>query len=173
MACALTQDLNLDCIDSKGGVKAVYLIEAANITTPTPTAGVITSITKATGKAFRKYNVVKQTAMAEETITVNEENGTSFVSQIIKFYANKLQASVRNELLLLSANRLIAVVVDQNGKGWLYGLNNSLVVSTVKAMTGTKLGDRNGFEIDLKGEELVPAYEVDSATISALQTAGT
>jgi hypothetical protein len=172
MSCALTQGLNLDCIDSKGGTRTVYLIEHAAVTDTTITAGVVTALTKASGKAFHKYNLVKQTAMAEESVANNEENGTNFVTQTIKFYANKLQASVRNELMLLCQNRLAAVVIDQNGKGWYFGYQNALITNTIKAMTGTKLGDRNGYEIDLKGEEPVLAYEVESSIIEDLLTAG-
>lgn len=58
MACALTQDLTLDCRDSVGGLKEVYVIELGNVSTMTVTSGVVTALTKATGKKFRKYSLI-------------------------------------------------------------------------------------------------------------------
>jgi hypothetical protein len=55
MACALTQGYTLDCSDSYGGVKELHLIEFDNVSSFTESAGVVTAITKATGKAFKKY----------------------------------------------------------------------------------------------------------------------
>lgn len=173
MSCALTQGFNLDCRDSVGGVKAVHIIGFDDVTTVTSAAGVITGITKATAKQFWKYSLIKQTAMAEEAIQANEENGTVFIQQSIKFPTNKLQASVRNEITLLAKNRLMMVVVDGNGVGWLYGEVNAMLLNTgSKAGTGTKMGDRNGYELDFMGAEPSLAKQVDAATLLTLETPG-
>ena len=136
MACALTQGYNLDCRNSVAGIKEVHIIEFDSITAITFAAGVTTLITKATGKKFFKYALIKQTGSAEEQIMVNEENGTLHVQQSIKFPTAKIQASVRNEIMLLAQNRLMMVVVDNNGIGWLYGQTNAMLLNNgSKAMT--------------------------------------
>ena len=81
MACALTAGYNLDCRDSKGGVYTAYLMEFDNATTITAAAGVVTGITKVTGKLFRKYNLIAHTAEGEETFTGSRENGTTAFKQ--------------------------------------------------------------------------------------------
>jgi hypothetical protein len=173
MACALTQGYNLDCRDSFGGVKEVYLIEKANATTITETAGVVTGITKAAAKSFFLYNLIVNTADGTEEKTDSRENGTSEVKQTLTFPLNKMQAAVRNEILLLAKNRLLAVVVDQNGKGWLYGYDNGMMTTSVMAKTGTAKLDRNGYEITLEApSEKELSYEVDAATILTLLTPG-
>lgn len=147
---------------------AAYTIQSSS-----PNSGTITNITKATGKFFRQYNLVKLTGMAEEVIQVNEENGTVFVQQTVKFIANKLQASVRNEIILLAKNRLAMVIVDNNGLGWLYGQTGAMQMNTgSKAQTGVKLGDRNGYELDFIGFEPALANQVDANTLATLQTPG-
>ena len=172
-SCALTQGYSLDCRDSIGGVKEFHVIEFDNVTTITAAAGVITGITKATGKRFWKYALIKQTGMAEELIEANEENGTVFYNQMFKAPLNKLQASVRNELALLSKNRLMLVWVDGNGVAWLFGKANAVLVNTgSKTMSGTKMGDRNGYELDFIGHEPELAYQVDAATLATLETPG-
>lgn len=173
MACALTQGFNLDCRDSIGGVKEAYIIEFDNVTTVTSAAGVITAIVKASTKRFWKYSLIKQTAMAEEAIQANEENGTVFIQQSVKFPTNKLQASVRNEITLLAQNRLMMVVVDGNGIAWLYGeIYAMLLITGSKSNTGTKMGDRNGYELDFAGSEPSLAKQVNAATLLTLQTPG-
>lgn len=62
MACALTQGYNLDCRDSYGGVKEIYIAETSSVTAITASAGVITAIDKTGTKVFYKYNLVAHTA---------------------------------------------------------------------------------------------------------------
>jgi hypothetical protein len=168
MPCALTQGYNLDCRDSIGGVKEVYFMELGNMSSYTEASGVVTAITKASGKKFYKYNLVKQTAMFEDTLTVSEENGTVYSEQKLSIILNKLQANTRNELQLLAQNLLVCVVADRNGKYFILGLTNGLVISTAKAESGTKMGDRNGYTIEFAGAEPSLAQEVSSGIIAGL-----
>jgi hypothetical protein len=170
--CALTQGYAQDCRDSIGGAKAFYVIEYDNVKTTTNTAGVITGITKATGKRFWKYVPAKETSYAKETITSNVQNGSLYWAVELMMALNKMQTSSRNEILLLARNRLIVVVVDANGKKWLYGLGNGLDVTAGEAGTGTAPGDRNGYSLTLTGNEPEPALEVDDTTTGTLETPG-
>ena len=114
MPCALTQSYNLDCRDSVGGIKEVYFMELGNLTSFTEASGVVTAITKAAGKKFYKYQLVKQTGMMEDVLTINEENGTIFSAQKLTIMLNKMQANTRNEITLLAQNLLVCVVADRN-----------------------------------------------------------
>jgi len=172
MACALTQDYNLDCRDAVGGLKEVYFIELGNLSSFTEASGVVTAMTKAAGKRFYKYQLVKQTAMFDDTLTGNEENGTLYSVQKLTVALNKMQANTRNELQLLAKNLLVAVAIDRNGKGFLLGATNGLVLKTVKGTSGTKMGDRNGYDLDFEGSEPNLAQEVSSSVITALLTPG-
>jgi hypothetical protein len=83
---------------------------------------------------------------------------------------NKMQASMRNLLLILKQNRLVAVVVDKNGAGWLLGRENGLDYNGGANGTGTGMGDRNGYAPVFSGMEKEFAPEVNSATIATLET---
>jgi len=170
MACALTQDIVLDCRDSIGGIKEVYFIELGNLSTFTEASGVITALTKAVGKRFYKYSLVKQTSSFEDTLTGNEEMGSLFSAQKLTLELNKMQANTRNELMLLGKNLLACVAVDRNGKGFALGFTNGLTLKTAKGTTGTKMGDRNGYALDFEGAEPTLAQEVSSSVITALTT---
>lgn len=173
MACALTQGYNLDCRGSVGGIRTVYVMEFDNATTITAAAGVVTGITKAATKKFYKYNLIMNTAEAEDTLTGNRENGTLFSAQMLKFPINKMTVAVRNELLLLAKNRLLFVVVDENGSAWLYGKDYGLMLTTAAGKTGKAKADRNGYELSFEGEERELAHSVDNTTLGTLETPGT
>ena len=168
MACALTQGYTLDCKDSLGGIKAVWLIAHANVSSVTEASGIVSAITKASGKVFYKYELVKNTGALTETITASVENGTVFYAQELSVVLNKLQANTRNEILLLAKNTLMAVVQDANDKYWLLGRYSGLDVTGGTAATGTAQGDRNGYTLTFTGGEKELAPEVSSSIIAGL-----
>lgn len=172
MACALTQGYTLDCRDGIGGIKEVYFIETPNVTAITEASGVVTAITKATGKRFYKYSLIRETSNFDETITGNEQNGTIFFAQTLQIIINKRQTSVRNEILLLSRNNITAVVVDNNGKAWLAGRELGLVLNGGTASSGTAWGDRNGYTLPFTGNERQLAPEVQASILNTLETPG-
>ena len=172
MACALTGGYTLDCRDSMGGLKEVYLIELASVTSYAEVSGVVTGITKATGKQFYKFEQLPQTAHADEEATGSDENGSFFVAQTIEIFLNKMQASIRNQVKLLAQNRLIAVTVDRNGKAFMYGAKLGLSYNAGTGGSGTAYGDRNGYGVTLSGAEREHAFEVNAATVALLTTPG-
>ncbi|CAB4121759.1 hypothetical protein UFOVP19_1 [uncultured Caudovirales phage] len=172
MACALTQNYVLDCRDSLGGLIEVYFIESSNISSTTEASGVITAISKVTGKKFYKYELTKGTSAFTETISANVANGTMFYTTELTIILNKLQANTRNEILLLGQNRLIAVAKDVNGKYWYLGKTRALDLTGGSAATGTAEGDRSGYTLTFTGAEKNLAPEVESTVALALTTAG-
>lgn len=168
MSCALTQGYNLDCRDSVGGVKEVYISELGNITAAPVTSGTITSITMVTGSQFRKYQLQPQTASFEDAIQTNSANGTIFYEPSFTMTIRKLQASLRNEIRLLAQNKLALIVLDRNGKYWALGFTNGMELQNSKVMSGKAMGDFNGYELAFKGAEELPACEVSGSLISAL-----
>lgn len=180
MGCALTQGYNLDCREGIGGTKEAYIIETDNILSITETSGVVTAITKKTGKRFWKYQLVRETSNATETITGNEQNGTLFYAQQVQLIINRRQASVRNEIMLLAKNRLTIVIVENQvdstttyNRAWLYGRVNGLLLNSGTSDSGTAWGDRNGYTLPFAGNEVELAPEVSNSVISTLETPGT
>lgn len=172
MSCALTQNYTLDCKDSLGGLTEVYFIEEANVTSYTAASGVITALTKAAGKKFYKYELVKGTSSFVENVNASVENGTIFYQQELTLVLNKLQVNTRNEILLLSKNVLGVVVKDNNGLYWYLGLTRGMDVTAGSGQSGTAEGDRSGYTLTFTGKEPEMAHSVASNVASALTTAG-
>lgn len=168
MPCALTQGYTLDCKDSLGGIKAMWVINHANVTAVTEASGIVSAITKSAGKVFYKYELVKNTGSLTETITTSVENGTVFYAQELSIVLNKLQANTRNEILLLAQSTLMVVVQDANDKYWLLGRFTGLDVTGGTSATGTAQGDRNGYTLTFTGGEKALAPEVNSGIIAGL-----
>lgn len=138
----------------------------------TETSGAISAIGKTQGKQFYKYELTKQTADATEEGTGSEENGTYFYKQTFKMILNKLAKSVRDEITLLSKNRLCLVWVDKNGNAWCYGRNGGMMLTSHTAKSGVAYGDRNGYELNFEGMEPYAAQSVQAAVIATLTTPG-
>lgn len=172
MPCALTQGYTLDCRDSLGGIVEVYFTEAANVSSTTEASGVITALTKAAGKRFWKYQLVKDTSMFNQTLNASVQNGTVFYAQELQIVLNKMQTNTRNELLLLAQNSLVAVVKDSNGLYWYLGKTRGIDLTANAASTGTAQGDRSGFTLTFTGSEPALAPSVNQTVADALTTAG-
>lgn len=149
MACALTSGYTLDCRDSVGGVIELYFIEAGNVTNINEASGNVTAITKASGKVFRKYEQEQDTAFFVENLNSNVQNGTIFYQQELTLVINKMATALRNELLLLIKNRLVAIAKDANGTYWLLGKTRFLHATAGNSGTGTASADRNGYTFTL------------------------
>lgn len=168
MACALTSNYTLDCRDSIGGLAEIYFIEEGNVESITEASGVVTAITKASGKVFRKYEQDQDTAFFVENLNSNVQNGSLFYQQELTIVCNKMQTATRNELLLLNKNRLIAVAKDANGAYWLLGKTRFLHATAGNSGSGTASGDRNGYTFTYTALEPSLAPSVDSTTIAGL-----
>ena len=168
MACALTSNYTLDCRDSVGGLVEIYFIEEGNVESITEASGVVTAITKASGKVFRKYEQDQDTAFFVENLNSNVQNGSQFYQQELTIVCNKMQTATRNELLLLNKNRLIAVAKDANGAYWLLGKTRFLHATAGNSGSGTASGDRNGYTFTYTALEPSLAPSVDSTIIAGL-----
>ena len=146
----------------------MWVINHANVTAVTEASGIVSAITKAAGKVFYKYELVKNTGSLTETITTSVENGTVFYAQELSIVLNKLQANTRNEILLLAQSTLMVVVQDANDKYWLLGRFTGLDVTGGTSATGTAQGDRNGYTLTFTGGEKQLAPEVNSGIIAGL-----
>jgi hypothetical protein len=161
MACNITSAIALDCIDSIGGVKAAYIgVNIVIASTSYDANNEITGLTGTTG-AFYEYELPKDTATFTETFNISNTNGTAFYDQALTINLQKLSAEKRNQLLLLSRNRDIKVIFqDNNDNYWLVGKDRGGVISAGTSVTGTAPGDANQYSITISAQEPDMAYQI-------------
>lgn len=166
--CNLTYGISLDCIDSIGGVAGTLWISSnADLGTLTlsTSAGSESLITAATGETgtFYEFELAKNVGSFVENFNISNENGTAFWEQTLSINLQKMEASKRNQLLLVSRNRDLKVIFeDNNGKYWLMGYSRGAVVSAGTSVSGQAVGDLNGYTLTLTAQEPAMAYEVQS-----------
>jgi len=171
-SCALTQDYSFGCAVGSGGTLECWIIETGNIVSYTESSGTLTAITKATGKIFRKYQLVLETGAFQEDIVGNRANGTLYYDQKGTIILNVQQVAVRNEIMLLAVNNLTIIIHDNNDTYRLYGRVNGLRLLTGSAATGTAFGDRNGYTLNFDGKEAQLSPFVLNTVAATFQTPG-
>jgi len=167
MACNLTAAIALDCLDSIGGVKNLWV--STDFEYATVTAGAtsgITALSGATG-AFYQIELPKDTASITETFNVSQVNGTAFFDQAVTISVQHLGSAKRAQIQLLAYNRASRVIVeDNNGVYWLLGLTRGCSLTAGTTATGTAPGDATQYNFTLSAQEPEMMFQV--ATLAAM-----
>ena len=166
MSCSLTQGFVLDCKDSVGGVKAIHLINFA-ATGFTVSGGEVTATTIASGSVYT-YEMPKGVGSMTTTTNVSQENGTVFNQTDVVARLRKLATTKRNELKLLSQNRVFCIVEDNNSTYWLVGKEYGCDITAMTSETGTAMGDNYGYNFTLSAIEAESPYKLQASVVTAL-----
>ena len=179
MPCAITSGYAIDCRDSVGGVETIYLIEnsalydASGNSRVIDASGLVSAITKNTGKRFYEFQVPRGTASTSNTITSSQENGTVFYTHMVTFPINKRDVTIRNIVATLAKNRVTFVVKEGDGTFKMFGRVFGLTLDTGEATSGVNLGDRNGYNLSFSSTESEDFLVVPSNLIPSLIVPGT
>jgi len=168
MSCPLTQGYTLDCKDSIGGIKTVYILELAYKGSITSASGIITAWTPSSSKRLWTYQLEKESGSMTEDQELAMPAGTLTYVQGLTLPIRKMQAAIKAELRLLAMNDLLVMVLDRNGKYWLLGEENGLNLTKSAGVSGTAMGDANGNTLTFVGKEATPAKEVSSGIVAAI-----
>jgi len=171
MACDITQGFTLDCSDSNAGLDKIFIANGP-VQSITETAGTITAITVGgsalTPSDFFEFEVPRQTSSFVEQINVSNENGTVFYDQALTMVFNKMEASKRDQILLMAQNNeMVVVFKDNNAKYFSVGIERGAYMTAGTSTSGVAYGDRNGYELTISGMEASPSFEVTGTIVEA------
>ncbi len=170
MACALTQGFSLDCKDAIGGIKSVRFAALADYIAldPTYTTGTV-SFGSATD-AFRKYELDKEESSFNDDPTPGSNRGTLYYVPMVNFILSKLDIAKRNEMQLLSKNRVVAIIETREATPsyWAIGVTNGLDLSAGVGGSGVAAADLNGYTMTFTGLEPDPMVSVSSADLDSI-----
>ena len=151
MACSQTlAGITRDCATNMGGLKAVYIANAADVTSVTVTSGVVTAITMASTKKFYKYDFAPGSSSMTSNWQVSAENGTKYVETDLTMIFNRMDSTKRLEIVALAQAELAVVVEDNNGNMWYLGNDEPVMLNGGDGQTGAARGDRNGYTVTLR-----------------------
>lgn len=166
MACNLTKGFVLDCRESVGGIKSMWVFNLDSLTIVTESSGIISEISGAASDFF-EYELRRENASFTETINNSQENDTLFYTQELTFSLSKLDSTKRNELMLLAKAYVGVIILDNNGTYWLLGKQNGMVLGGT-AESGAAYGDANGYMLTFNSNEPAPAQELHSGWVDDL-----
>jgi len=160
MSCFITQGVALGCSDGIGGIKKMYIVgDGGEVTGYTYDAnGGVTGATSTTGTTLYGFELKRNTSGLVQNVQKNFENGTIFFEQVLTAILFKYDETKRDILKTISQNdKLQVIAIDQNDTQYLLGQVNGMYLSGGNAGTGVQFSDRNGFELQLTGQEHEPA----------------
>lgn len=161
--------IQLDCTNSLGGIKTVYIANYGDVSGYTlGEGGMITAITMSGDAKFSPYQFRKQTGSMTSTLNVDETAGINYVSTELSLVFTKMETAKRLEMTALAKGQLAVIVEDSNNKFWYLGADDYVSASAGSANTGQNKGDSNNYGLTLKDESTTFPYEVEQGIISGL-----
>jgi hypothetical protein len=160
MACLLSTGYTLGCRDSIGGIKRAYIGNFDSGATYTLDANEIVTAFSGATVSYYTFEQEMETGEFNQTGAYSTENGTVFFDQQLTLTFHKNDATLRNQLLVLSQANMSVIVEDQRGEFWLMGYQNGVRVINGAMNTGKAYGDMNGVTITFQGKEPEPAYNI-------------
>jgi len=163
MACDITRGRLIDCKDSIGGLKAIYICKAYNNNIEQVAAISGTEMTDAGFDVWSaqvgaktivfKYDLVQN--LSSMTVNVNSDNanGTAFFEQTLSVTLQKIDHDMTNELRLMAYSRSQIFVQDSMDNVFLLGMINGCHVTGGTVVTGVAKGDMSGYTIEWSAQE--------------------
>jgi len=175
MSCYISEGVSLNqCSDSIGGISKVYIAGGTGTTVGGVTGFTydvddqITGATAAAGTIFYGFELKRGTSQLTQNIQKSFENGTVFFEQVLEMVLFKYDADKRLIIENLSQKDNLQVIgIDQNGTQYMLGQVRGMYVSAGALTSGLALGDRNGMNFTLTGQEPVPS-RVISGTLATV-----
>ena len=163
MACDITRGRLIDCKDTIGGLKAIYICKnynnnisaVATVNTTELTSAGFATWSGASGGATTvfKYDLVPNLSSMTVNINSDNANGTTFFTQALSITLQKIDHDMTNELRLLAYSRAQVFVQDSNDNVFLLGIDGGCYVTGGSVITGVSKGDLNGYTIEWGAEE--------------------
>lgn len=164
MSCLTTAGFQINCSETIGGIKALYLgayADFSNSATIDETTNVVTAL--AEGTVF-EFELPKHTGSFTEEAAISIENGTIYYTQTVVAMFHGMSAARALQLQNISKGRNVLFVQDNNDNIWMCGYKDGVQVTAFTTATGTAKGDLNGYTITFTGEEKDKAYLLEQFT---------
>ncbi len=167
MACTISGGRIVDCKDSVGGIKAVYIGNYLDMVSESAwTAATADTVTAIATQTFYEFQVRPETSSLTVNYNSDPASGTTFFEQLVSLTFQKLDATDIADIRVLCQGRPNIWVLDNNDNAWLIGAEHGCNVTGGSLTSGTAFGDMSGFTIDFTAKETNPVW-IASASAGA------
>jgi len=161
MSCELTGGRLKPCKDAVGGIRKIHFVDFGTLGTVSVVDDEVTDI----GGTFSYHTYdVKGNSSLETNIQTSLENGTTFFEQVVNLTLHKLTKEDNKEMKLIAFGRPHVFVETFDGKLLLVGREHGAEVTGGTAVTGTAMGDLQGYTLTLTANEITMPNFVSGAT---------
>lgn len=160
------QGVAFDCNANLAGIKNVWLsyFDDADVEGAINySAHTISAVTLSTGVTWYKYSFARNSSSLNSTLTKDDANGTRYYTNTLTLVFNKLEAQKHLEAMALAAEKLVALVEDNNGKVWFLGADSYVSGVSEEVGTGASADDRNGYSVTIEGTSGYLPFEYTGA----------
>ena len=160
------QGVAFDCNANLAGIKNVWLsyFDDADVEGAIDySAHTISAVTLSTGVTWYKYSFARNSSSLNSTLTKDDANGTRYYTNTLTLVFNKLEAQKHLEAMALAAEKLIALVEDNNGKVWFLGADSYVSGVSEEVGTGASADDRSGYSVTIEGTSGYLPFEYTGA----------
>ena len=159
MACDLSSGRVVDCKDSVGGIKTVYIGNYAVMPAGADWAAASNdTVTAITAQTFYQFDVRPETSSLTVSFQSDPANGTTFFEQSLSVTFQKLDATDIADIRVLCQGRPNIWVLDNNDNVFLLGAVHGCNVQGGSLVSGQGFGDLSGYTIDFVGREANPVF---------------
>ena len=174
MACLLTLGRLVDCKDSIGGLRTMYILPnyCGNIEACATIADL--EMTDADFQDWDTYGTPtgsKQTLLQYDlrpnlsSLTVNFNSdaatGTSFWTAVLSVTLKKITHDSTNQLKLAAYNRSQIFVRDAMDNIFLLGMNTGCNITAGTMVSGAAKGELSGYTLEFTAEEKLPPIQIE------------
>ena len=171
MACDITAGRNdSNCLDSLGGIKAIYVANFAKgmFADATFTGEEITAM----GSAYDVFKYeLRGTNNIDEANTKDINAGTSIFEASGTITLKKQDATTQAQMVLLSKGSPQIIAEGYDGSLRIFGIKNGVDV-TVNTASGADMNEFNGYTLTLASKEDNLAYFVASGLVAENNATG-
>ena len=160
------QGVAFDCNANLAGIRNIWLTyyDDADVEGAIDySAHTVSAVTLSTGVTWYKYSFARNSSSLNSVLTKDDANGTRYYTNTLTLVFNKLEAQKHLEAMALAAEKLVALVEDNNGKIWFLGADAYVSGTAEEIGTGASADDRNGYNVTIEGTSAYLPFEYTGA----------
>ena len=163
MSCLISHGRGLVCKDSIGGLDAIYLINDNTYDFATDIEyNVGTDVIKRVEgvSTLYKFNL-KGANSFDQNVQPNADAGTNFIQQVLTAQLLTQDATMHSTFKMLMYSRPHVVVKTRSNQFFLAGAEYGMDMTAGGTKSGAQMGDMNGYDVVLTGNERILANFLD------------
>lgn len=159
------QGVAFDCNANLAGIRRVWLTyyDDASVEGAVNYSAHTVSAVTLSGTNWYEYSFARNSSSLNSILTKDDANGTRYFTNTLTLVFNKLDAQKHLEAMALSAEKLAALVEDNNGHIWFLGVDSYVSGVDEEVGTGASADDRNGYNITIEGTSGYLPFEYTGA----------